>query len=78
MRLCLSSLAHLLVLVAVVDVAFGSYLTLFLTNGSSRANVDQSGTANRLKSSAKPVGMKKVCSSSILRLDLKFLIRISK
>lgn len=59
MRLCLSSLAHLLVLVAVVDVAFGSYLTLFLTNGSSRANVDQSGTANRLKSSAKPVGMKK-------------------
>lgn len=65
MRLCLSSIAHLLVLVAVADVASGSYLTLFLTNGSSRASVDQSGTANRLKSNVKPAGVKKVRSSEI-------------
>ncbi|TGZ53517.1 neural/ectodermal development factor IMP-L2 [Temnothorax longispinosus] len=59
MRLCLSSLAHLLVLVALADVALGSYLTLFLTNASSRANADQSGTANRVKYNAKPAAWKK-------------------
>ncbi|XP_012522665.1 neural/ectodermal development factor IMP-L2 isoform X2 [Monomorium pharaonis] len=61
MRSCLSSLAHLLVLVAAADVALGSPLTFFLlTNASyARANVGQSGTANRLSSDAKPANGRK-------------------
>ncbi|XP_011160776.1 neural/ectodermal development factor IMP-L2 isoform X2 [Solenopsis invicta] len=71
MRLCLSSFAHLLVLVAVADVVLGSPLTFFLlTNASyARTNVDESGMVNRLKSNVKPPsGRRNVFTSTWTRI----------